>query len=323
MPLQNPGAWFDGTYLPAAEARRVQIALARGNEGIAAGPHLRVLETAPRSNRVRILSGIGIVWGRDTPWQGFYIGSNVGDDFVAIPPTGGVAAHYILALEFADRNERIGGGPDPQTDGVQWGVYPVAANTVAPPSGVSAIALARIDVPPNTSIITDAMITDLRKVANPRRTRLLLEWGVQVVNDLIYTPPAIQGWPQVANTDIGIPPWATSAQVRADVIGVYTVNAAAPVTPQSVAADYSAGYLWAFLAGVETGKTPYYAAPWNGAADRRSYPIGGWLSLPGGVRGTDQLIQLRGQRYTGTPGKLRADTSARALIDVEFIEGPF
>jgi len=322
MPLQNPGAWFDGTYVPPAELRRVQMALARGNEGIAAGPHLRVLETAPRSNRVRILSGIGIVWGRDTPWQGFYIGSNVGDDFVTIPPTGGVAAHYILALEFADRDVLIGGGPDPQIGGVRWGVYPAALYAVAPPSGVSAIALARIDVPANTSIITDAMITDLRKVANPRRQRLLFEWDVQVVNDLIYTPNAVQGWPQVADTDIGIPAWATSAQVLAHVIGVYTVNAAAPVTGQNAAADYSAGYLWAFLAGVETRKTPYYAAPWTGAADRRSFPIGGWLNL-GNVRGTDQLIQLRGQRYTGTPGKLRADTSARALIDVEFIEGPF
>ncbi len=47
----------------------------------------------------------------------------------------------------------------------------VSSSATAIPDGRTGIPLARIDIPASTATITDAMIKDVRKVANPRRER--------------------------------------------------------------------------------------------------------------------------------------------------------
>lgn len=90
----------------------------------------------------------------------------------------------------------------------------------------SGIALARIAVPPSTATITDAMITDLRVIAMPRRSESVFARprvfaddtaGLDLVrsnaNGGEYFPGG-NGSPNVARIDV--PEWATSATIDAD-----------------------------------------------------------------------------------------------------------
>ena len=49
----------------------------------------------------------------------------------------------------------------------------MSSSATTPPAGITAIPLARVDVPAGTSNITQAMITDLRYLLNARRDRYL------------------------------------------------------------------------------------------------------------------------------------------------------
>src|SRR4051794_40333615 len=68
------------------------------------------------------------------------------------------------------------GSLDPAADQIEYFqiISGVSSTATTIPDSRTAIPLARIDIPASTSIITSAMITDLRFIANARRDRQLL-----------------------------------------------------------------------------------------------------------------------------------------------------
>jgi hypothetical protein len=169
-------AWsVDGnTRIGADERMMVQHAI-DGNQGVLNPLDCQVQATGPPSQGVLITPGSAMVLGQEITQQGMYHAYNVGNDLslATLAPTGGTIRSDMIVLQ----------AQDPTWSGSPWGgpaagpiivpaiISGVAGNATAPPGGISALALARVDLPVSTSIITQGMITDLRMVSNPNRQR--------------------------------------------------------------------------------------------------------------------------------------------------------
>ncbi|MEU5978440.1 hypothetical protein [Streptomyces sp. NPDC047315] len=177
----------------------------------------------------------------------------------------------------------------------------------------SAITLARIDIPANTSSITQGMIKDLREMANPRRQRQVrymhgLRTGGDQVGDIKH--PTWEEFPQGCNWPIEIPPWATHATIIAHWAGLAQVNPA-----------NSYGFLRARL-GAQATPLTNFDCDWAGTAQRFTFIGGGAISIPEQIRGTVQNGVLEGSGRPGYTGTLLADAGSTMFFDVEFVEAP-
>lgn len=159
-----------------------------------------------------------------------YIGSNPDDDSIDIPATGASARSDLIVARVENP---ITGEPWLAPDDPLTGQYiftrrypGVASDTThvgqVDPSA-SAITLARIDIPPSTGAITDAMIVDLRKtIAAPLdAAATYTDTTVFTVDDVLPPPPNIAGhqesawvnWPSLATWNVPVPTWATTAEL--------------------------------------------------------------------------------------------------------------
>ncbi len=183
-------------------------------------------------------------------------------------------------------------------------------------SGDSAIALARIDIPPNTNSITQSMIKDLREMANPRRRRVVRAlrgvWtNPDEVGNTVY--PNWEEFPNGARWGIDVPDWATSATIIATWAGLDQRNA-----------KDSYGHLRAVLGSLATPITNYNC-DWAGTHQRFTFVGGGTVTIPASMRGNTYDVVLEGCRAEdaslGT-GVLEADGGASIFMDIEFVEDP-
>ncbi|MEU2592377.1 hypothetical protein ABZ649_04660 [Streptomyces albidoflavus] len=172
MALIQPPLMVTGGTHPARTMRMMIRDLARGSQGVTEGNDMRVWPLSTPGSGVRISDGSGIV--RGAAWgQGSYTQYNVGDALVPIAPTGAAGRNDLVVLRVEDPEYE--GNRDPAGDDIGYfHVIPgVSATATEPPAGMTAIPLARVALPANTATVTAAMITDLRKIANPRRERRL------------------------------------------------------------------------------------------------------------------------------------------------------
>lgn len=185
-------------------------------------------------------------------------------------------------------------------------------NLAVPYSG---IAVARIDIPANTSAITDAMITDLRRVARPQRERDVQLWVPpnQTV-DLPDTNGTRVHFP-VLNQPVYVPEWATHAKM------VVTLG-------NILAKGYFTGHVRAELGfgpnmGVQhvaTAYSGYHHDPQGEEWNRQTVVIGGELFIPANFRGRDQFIRTGSYGNAGMPGRMTQDPWMTVVTDVEFLE---
>ncbi|MER5222837.1 hypothetical protein [Streptomyces flaveus] len=181
-------------------------------------------------------------------------------------------------------------------------------------SGDSAIALARIDIPANTTAITQSMIKDIREMANPRRRRVVRALrGVWDTPDEVGNTrfPNWEEFPNGARWDIEVPEWATSATIMATWAGLDQRNA-----------RDSYGHLRAVLGSAATPITNFNC-DWVGSQQRFTFVGGGTISIPAAMRGNVYDLVLQGcGPQTGYGGVLEADGGATIFADIEFVEDP-
>lgn len=181
------------------------------------------------STSVRVSTGACIINSRASGGgHQSYVGRNIGQDVIPISATGSSAGRSDLIVARVE---------DPFMAGEQWedpsdvtrGPYiftrvipNVPANTTTAPSGSSAIALARIDIPPNTGTINTGMIKDLRRLAQPRSATITV--GGVPNSYTHYVGQTEQGDPfgmarvSDVNPFVDIPAWATEADIVAQFI---------------------------------------------------------------------------------------------------------
>lgn len=286
--------------------------LSRANEGITEGDHLKVTALSTPGAGVQIADGSATIIGRVSPVQGSYNTYNIGAATVSISATGGTSRSDMLVLRVEDPEYE--GSRDPSNCAYFDVISNVSSSATTVPAGYSAIPLARIDIPSSTATITSAMIVDLRRVANPRRERILYPYyALDPLVEISGTSETWRSFPNLTMATIAIPVWAASAKVI--------------FSGSNIRLDD--GNVWGgfrfMLGGIE-------AAQWvniddnQGSAPRRTYcemveTIDLTTTAGAALRGTNAAFISRMRTRSANAGSIGVDATTTFKIDIEFTEG--
>lgn len=312
--------WFVGggaEHSPEV-ARGLAFAATRGAEGISGITDLKVQAQSVPNGTVRVIPGSGLLLNRYAGGssQTYSLRNATATDItITATGSGGGRTDMIVARVLDPQYE--GSVPSDPTNfqyarlAVIQGVSASAKTAKELNLGYPAIALARITLPASTGTVTAGMITDLRRVAQPRRERAMVTIFPAV--SLGMPTAAYSAWPISTSQRpiVAVPDWATKVDIVAHVSGVkYT----------KVSAKDS-------IAGVRTGFGSSTPAE-NGIIIQDAEDTGGrynytWIgthAVDSSMRGTDQYINLQAVRSAGN-GLWVADYQTSIVIDWEFSEG--
>lgn len=310
--------WYvsDDAEMTLESLRLLPYASTGGCEGILAPPDLRVTALATPAGAVQIGAGSCVVLTRGGGSSSqAYAARMTSAEQVIVEPTDSSGARSDLVIVRIE---------DPYHDSSSWAlpadptigpyVYSRVINDV--PTGTtdltevrpedSAIVLARIDIPANTSTVTQAMITDLRQVANPRseRRQLSIANGWATADTLGSITDVWETFPLGASWNVAIPVWASRLTVTATLAGLLHTGT-----------TEARGNLRLSLGdGLATAVVGYRTAE----AGRNALWCGGTLEIPSELRGTIQPLTLEGLGTSAYTGVLTADYGTAVRVDLDF-----
>lgn len=303
--------------------RLIAFAASGGAEGVVSPGDLKVTALGTPGAAVTVGRGALIIHNRFT--------SNTNESYVvrmatpenaAIAATGaGVTRRDLIATIITD--PFVAGSTHPIPTDRKVGPYvktvviPNVAASVTRLQDVPAYAtatgyaLAMVTVPPSTSAITNAMITNLRVMGLGRTQRRLLQVtspgdaGASAAQDALTSTVFIR-WPNAAQFQIDVPSWATHAIIRGTVSS-YAVKSGA-TTGRMRASGFG-------------GATPHvsFDENWDGGQRRTSLSFGGEVAIAPQYRGTRQPVNFDGLRSQAS-GFLDADAFTNSMVDVQFEE---
>ena len=313
---KTPWAVGGGAELSPEMLRATVYGATSGSEGIVLPTDLKVSASAVPSGTLQVSPGAMLALNRHASGtQQTYVARNPTIDTVDIAPTTSSGGRTDLVIARVE---------DPQYDPWPAPADPVAAQYVftrviqnVPADtrsarelglGYPAIALARIAIPPSTAAITNAMITDLRRVAMPRTDREI-EVGLPATTRATPANPGgvnntwYQMWP-IQN--IEVPHWATTMIVTCTVSGLELLNG-----------NFFGLLRVNFFNQVTQNVT--LDLNWTGNPDRSTHVVGGRINIPANFRGAISSGALDGQRTSGT-GRIETDSGSTITTDLTFQE---
>ena len=301
----------NGATHSAQQFRMLVRDLANGAEGITQGDDLKVTERGTPGGGVVVGDGSAVVRGRANTFQGSYAACNIGAVDVPIAATGGSGRSDMVILRIEDPEYE--GTLDPETDQIAYFdvISNVSSSATTIPDSRTAIPLARIDIPSSTSTITNAMITDLRQVANPRRRRSVFTQSPSSISTGIGSSTSYSYFSTAAGVNVAVPDWATKVIVKIDV---------SPIR-------YDLGNFWGRI-GATYGSslaTQDITLDDNQGSGARRIPaiIADTLTVPSAYRGTTQLLRVRASGLdAGQAGRIYVDSGTTFAYDVQFEEAP-
>lgn len=303
---QLPAYAVDGGRVPASMLRRELWASTGGSNGIVGIHDLKVTQLPTPGAGVAIARGGAIATTRvsGANEQESYILAQ--DSGVTLPITATGASgrtEYVIA-RIDDWHFTGNPAPADPLNAIYW-----AFSTVSTLSGITYpyVPLAKLTIPASTSTITTAMITDLRNVANPRKSRQLFAYDLGPTDTLATQ----ESWPDVGGFDVVVPEWATQAHVVATFSQV--------LIP---AGSTRGGFLWANLKNGVGGPTVRYLAPGLPNAHRATFVAAGDMAVPEELRGTTVYSYTAGNVTAGAGGYLTIDGNSAVVLDIEFHETP-
>ncbi|MFJ3283389.1 hypothetical protein [Streptomyces halstedii] len=300
----------NGATHSAQQFRMMVRDLVSGAEGITQGTDLKVAQLGTPGTSVQVSDGSGVVRGRVSAFQGTYSVCNIGAATVPIAATGASGRSDMVILRIEDPEYE--GNRNPETDQINFFqvISGVSSSATTIPDGRTGIPLARIDIPASTSTITNAMIKDIRQIANPRRDRQQLTFSpagtstsINNTNGVYTYFSTVPGW------NIAIPDWATTVCVRIDIAQI----------KYSVAAF--TGLLRATF-GASLTLQPVILDDNQTAIRRQVAVVADTLTIPAAYRGTTQLLRPQAAGTTGNVGTVAVDGSTTLIADIEFVEAP-
>lgn len=242
--------WFIGggaEHTPES-ARRLVYASTSGAEGVGGVNDLRVLPLAVPGQGVRVTVGSALMRSRYVGGETqTYMGTVYSQETVSTTPTGsGSKRSDLVVMRVEDPFAAGSPYPEPATGDIPSAPYVhirvisgVPANTkklqdVAAYRNDTAVTLARIDYPVSTGTVTAGMITDLRSVAQPRRSEVVYARpriaadGTAQAKLLAKTSTGGEYFPGgngIANEfQVVVPEWATRMVIDATWISVSAVG---------------------------------------------------------------------------------------------------
>ncbi|MCK7627239.1 hypothetical protein MUU72_29790 [Streptomyces sp. RS10V-4] len=304
--VQPPMLTHGGTH-PARAFRMMVRDLARGSQGVTEANDLKVRQLSTPGSAVRVGDGSSVI--RGASWgQGSYTQYNVGDAIVPVAPTGASGRSDLLVQRIEDPEYE--GTRDPAKDDIGYfQVIPnVSATTTTVPMGMTAIPLARLDIPPNTATITDAMIKDLRRIANPRRDRRLYTAFPGSLSRLTYQDNKWYTWPTAARWTIAVPDWAVDVKAVTTMAGLRMDSADVYAQMQQVI-------------GTVQGQNTAIDDDQGKGVRRSTIVLADNISVTSSMRGTNQVLYVQTFMSKSETGNLGVDGSTSLVCDVEFNEG--
>lgn len=314
--------WFigGGAQHSPEVARLLSYAATSGAQGIVSPSDLKVAPLAVPGGGVRIAPGAALILNRATGGDSqTYVARLPIEDTISIASTGSAVGRSDLIVAQIE-DPFMSGEPwqDPEDPTVGPYIFTrvipnVPAGTtrlqdVPGYAGRSAITLARIDIPPVTGTITAAMITDLRKLAQPRSSRVVWSGSGSSGGDATLTATSgRQTWPN-ATLDVAIPEWATWVHITMTLAGIIQSGGQvdASLFLQLNAADLG-GALRIDHDQIIDGV-------------RNTYIVTGSGTLAAAYPGTTRNVRLQGVNTANRTGRLRADGGSHILFDVQFEE---
>lgn len=323
----NYAPWaIDGARTPAALARIASYAGSGGKSGIIQPPDLRVLPLEVPGVGLRVLSGGATILNHYlTQTDQAYIVSNPSTHVVqaaSMPAASPSLRHFLLCVVVGDPEfDQTGhpfmpGTPIPEElqadyEYVRTVMVPCPANaTRFEQLGMHypAYALARIEIPANTTTITSAMITDVRSLAQARSERKVLLNAAPSNEALITEPWAIQDWISWKPL-VEVPIWATRVDITVTLSGIVTMNPGAIGQLRAVAGPL-VGSIVNYDIDVPTAE--------DGERRTQLLAVGGDITSAAG--GFIEL-KVQGSREQGV-GYLTTLTGAQMVFDLQFSESP-
>lgn len=338
--------WFTGggAEHSSAIARILPFIALRGAEGVVNPTDCRCLSMPVATNRIRVMPGPYAILNRALGGDNqMYLGRVTVQDEVATTPTGsgsGRSDLVIIRVENPGPGETwaipadVKNGPYVFTRIIEG----VPGNTTTVKQlnlGYSAIAIARIDLPPSTSTVQQAMITDLRSLAtdggqriDPVRTDggtpapssgggvIAPPTGIIKPPIVVADPPmlatdvnAVVKWPASGDFPIPIPAYATKMDYTVNYNNILTVadnwlgSVGLGTTDQLINSPFGQ-----FIAGL---------IPNVGNLNQRTNQvITGTMDIPPQLRGRTVGFQLNARASVQGNGKIDVDDFS--TIDVHY-----
>lgn len=290
-----------------------------GATGITRPEDLKVVALPTPGGAVRVMPGSGPI---ENTYPGVnseaYVIRNPEATDVTVPATGSTGGQVRYVIVRIDDPQYGGNASGP--DGPY--VYPTLVSSL---SGITYpyMALARINQPANTATITGSMITDLRKIAVPRRKTELRTHAVTVgneddINSTTHYPDGGETWPESTENDWGffeIPTWATRMKIVMNWSGV-----------RSPGGD-TWGQAWVQVGyslnpdHIVTQVTSYDTSG-MGTPFRLHMMVADEIPIPKALRGGEHKIYPRVNVIGGASARLRLDAGSSISLQVEFMETP-
>lgn len=176
------------------------------------------------------------------------------------------------------------------------------------------VPLVKLVQPANTATITNAMLTDARKLTRPRVHReQFMSPGAG--SNLTTVSPGFQNWPSFIPS-FEIPEWATHVRASLNVFGPGLVNGTSFGSWELVIGWAPGQILKSSLQAFDFNTPGFY---YNGV---RVPAMGLVLAdvIPPAMRGTTQTIRGNGNKQGSEPGYLRADGLTQIEFDIWFTE---
>jgi len=328
----DPGVYaVDGARIRAATLRAELYSATGGAEGVVSPGDLKVRPLATPGAGVTIDRGTALVRNRSGNVRGETYAARAplassldGPTLQPAPRSHGV----ILRIEDPEFIPwTLPAGTDPATynyakpiliQNIASGITSAAQLNL----GYSALLLARIDIPANTTTITENMIKDMRKVAQPRRQRHVSSWrpadGVQ--EKLQATSPNLGLFPSMQKL-VPCPEWATQVKMIVNVGNLVHAG-------ERVIGGMRAEYGWNLPGNpyvyTETSGIHYVVPPSDAwSVERNTVIIAGEAAIPASFRGLSHYVRI-GSNLTSvlTGGQLNADEWTTITVDLEFVEVP-
>lgn len=318
MTFQTAAYAVDGNAESGNFLRLMLQSATLGSQGVVGHLDAQVKANSPATAGIIITSGAVVVLGSETSFQGSYYGFNVGNDTsLSIAATGGSARSDLIVVR----------AEDPTWSGSPWGnpatgqiLFPrvisgVAPGTLVPPGGISAIALARIDMPASTTTVSAGFIHDLRQVCNPQRIMAMQAvTGPGTTTHSTTSTTPIQ-WPTGASWQIQIPNFATSMVVSWSVNEVQWDS--------GVGNQVVRGFIFPVIGSSVTA--PVVSMPQSMVSfDATTGPFrhtiggGGIVAIPASIRGTTQTLQFAQQADGTNTGTMGFNEGSSVTITYEF-----
>jgi hypothetical protein len=318
------GFWaIEGGAAHSARLARAQVWVSMGGvQGVLGSADCEVKALATPGTKVRIMPGLcGILSRAVGHGREMYLAENVAEDLLDVPASAGVGRSHLVVVRAENPFLDGEGWPQPAFEDLDEGPYgggriipDVPSNTTSVAQvdpEMSAIALARIDVPASTSTIQTVMIHDLRVVVNPVTST--------------DAPPVVQpGTETMLSTDtdpIPFPftaPWAITIPLNATHVDIKVEMTALKLVTGDIT-----GSIHAVIDGFGALTDQPIAFDWPNADVRVAltliYPN---VPVAPALRGTTKNSVVNAKVNPGAVGNLIADSATKVICTAQFKQRP-